>query len=60
MLVPYNVGPPNTFGVDTFGVDKLTERTNVANGDIFKGLNRNFFSLRDQCEIKNIFKGPTH
>jgi hypothetical protein len=55
MLVPYNVGPPNTFGVD-----KLTERTNVANGDIFKGLNRNFFSLRDQCEIKNIFKGPTH
>jgi hypothetical protein len=38
----YNVGLPNTFGVD-----KLTERTNVTNGDVFKGPERNFYSIRD-------------
>jgi hypothetical protein len=49
----YNVGSPNTFGVD-----KLTERTNVTNGDVFKGPKRNFYSIRDQCETKNFFKRP--
>jgi hypothetical protein len=35
----------------------LTERTIMTNRCIFKGLNRNFFSLRDQYETQNIFKG---
>jgi hypothetical protein len=37
---------------------KLTERTIMTNGCIFKGFKWNFFSLRDQYETKNIFKGP--
>jgi hypothetical protein len=35
----------------------LTERTIMTNRCIFKGLNRIFFSLRDQYETQNIFKG---
>jgi hypothetical protein len=37
---------------------KLTERINLTNSDIIKGPKRNFFSLRDQYETKNVFKGP--
>jgi hypothetical protein len=37
---------------------KLTEGTNSTNGNIVKGPKRKKNSLRDQYEIKNIFKGP--
>ena len=32
----------------------------MTDGCIFKGRKRNFFSLRDQCETTNIFKGPKY
>jgi hypothetical protein len=53
MVSIYNVDSPNIFGVK-----HLTEETDLTNGHINKGLKYNFFSLRDQCETKNIFKGP--
>jgi hypothetical protein len=53
MMFIYNVDSPNIFGVK-----HLTEGTNLTNSHINKGLKRNFFSLRDQYETKNIFKGP--
>jgi hypothetical protein len=53
MMFIYNVDSPNIFGVK-----HLTEGTNLTNSHINKGLKWNFFSLRDQYETKNIFKGP--
>jgi hypothetical protein len=36
---------------------KLTEGTFLTNRDIIKGLRRNIYSLRDQSETNNFFKG---
>jgi hypothetical protein len=36
---------------------KWTKRTILTAGDISKGLKLKLFSLRDQSEIKKIFKG---